>query len=338
MSMLATSTPVGLLADRLGNRPVTLAAGIVLCSSTLVQAIPSYPVLLLGRIAFGIAFGAVWTTGLAWLVQFQEGGSSRLLGGAITSAAVGSAVGPALAGVLTVHVGVSAPFVVSGAMSAGVAILLVLLPAPKALATRPAGSATGSPHRLARLALRQPRVVAGAGALVISGAVGGVAQLLVPLQLSRLGTSAADIGWALSGAGLVWIAVSGLVGWLGRRVVSPRVIATTSMLLAVTLIPAAMSTSALWLVGTLVLIAVPRAMVGTMSYALATGDGAAGGLGVGAVIGLLNGAWAAAMVAAPLVAGLIGVDLGLRTAYVVTIVATSLIAGGLVFGSRSFEK
>jgi hypothetical protein len=110
------------------------------------------------------------------------------------------------------------------------------------------------------------------------------------------------------------------------------------MLLAVTLIPAAMSTSALWLVGTLVLIAVPRAMVGTMSYALATGDGAAGGLGVGAVIGLLNGAWAAAMVAAPLVAGLIGVDLGLRTAYVVTIVATSLIAGGLVFGSRSFEK
>jgi len=324
VAMLLTSTPVGLLGDRIGARSVTLGAGVALCASAFAQAIPCYAIIFVGRLVFGVAFGAVWTTGLAWLGQVQEGDASRRLGATVTAAAVGTALGPALSGVLASHVGLEAPFIGCGVAVGIVTTLLLCTPATGRGRTPP--TASTSMRRVSHQTRRLPGVAAGAGALAVSGAVGSAVQLLVPLQLNRAGASAAEIGLALSSAAVVFIAVSGLVVRLGPRLVNLRVNAWTSVLLTGALIPGAVSTSSTWLVGMLFLTALPRATVGTIAYPLATRHAQAGGLGAGAVIGQLNDVWAAAMVFAPLAGGLISQFLGFRAAYVAIIILGAAIA------------
>ncbi|MST31153.1 MFS transporter, partial [Acidimicrobiaceae bacterium USS-CC1] len=125
LAMLVTSTPIGLLGDRLGNRRVTLAGGGLLAVAALAQGVPSLPVLVLGRLLFGVGYGALWTTGLAWLAGLDPGTSARRLGGTVTASAVGATVGPTLAGVLASRYGFAVPFLVAGAVTAVVAAALV---------------------------------------------------------------------------------------------------------------------------------------------------------------------------------------------------------------------
>ncbi len=63
ISTLVVSMPAGAVADRFGASRVTLVAATLLCMSSLAQAVPSIGVLIVGRIAFGVAFGFIWTTG-----------------------------------------------------------------------------------------------------------------------------------------------------------------------------------------------------------------------------------------------------------------------------------
>lgn len=329
VAMLATSAPAGLLADRLGARPVTIAAAALLCASTLAQAVPSYPVVLVGRLAFGVAFGVVWTTGLAWLAQVQVGDTTRHLAATVTSAAVGSTAGPAIAGVLAQHLGLGTPFLVSAGAAAVVALLLAKAPQPQEPSTeRP--SPTSSLHDLAVVAPRQRGLMAGAGALAISGAVGSVVQLLVPLQMRAFGASATTIGLVLSAAAVLYIGVSALIVRVGRRATRLRTNAVASVFLALALLPAVFSTGSFWVVGALLLTVLPRATVGTIAYPMATRHGAVAGLGDGAVIGLLNGVWATSMVVGPLAAGWISQSLGVRAAYLATIAASLAIAAWML--------
>ena len=78
LATLAVSVPAGVAADRLGARRCTLLAGAVLCVSSLAQAAPSLPALLVGRLLFGVAYGVLWTTGVAWLAELDtETGAAR---------------------------------------------------------------------------------------------------------------------------------------------------------------------------------------------------------------------------------------------------------------------
>ena len=81
--------PAGLAADRFGARRVTLGASVLLLLSCLLQAAPSLTALLLGRLVFGIAFGVVWTSGMAWLADFDDGGGGSRLGPTVTCSSVG---------------------------------------------------------------------------------------------------------------------------------------------------------------------------------------------------------------------------------------------------------
>lgn len=73
LATLAVSVPAGLVADRFGARRATLAAGALLAAACLLQAAPSLALLVSGRILFGVAFGVVWTTGMAWLSEIDTG-------------------------------------------------------------------------------------------------------------------------------------------------------------------------------------------------------------------------------------------------------------------------
>jgi predicted MFS family arabinose efflux permease len=146
--------------------------------------------LILGRLAFGLALGIVWTTGVAWL---SSAGDKPHLGAVATNAAVGMAAGPAIGGVLADALGLASPFLVVGALSAVLALALGRQPA--AHSNRPPQtSRSGSLRLLAHTARHSRGVVTAAAVLAVAGGVGGVIQLLVPLQLHQAGFSASATG------------------------------------------------------------------------------------------------------------------------------------------------
>ncbi len=356
LATLAVSVPSGLAADRFGARRVTLAAGLLLCLSCLAQSVPSLAALLLGRIMFGVAFGVIWTTGMAWQSDLDDGRAGASFGPSVTCSSVGIMVGPAVGGVLAQATDTSVPFLLIAVVAALVVMPLMLSrPAtrrqcerssidPVAPGNEPAGpapaadptpaQATGAPAALRSLArqARHPGVGAAAGALMVSGAVSGVSQLLISAGLHQDGISSGRIGLAFSAAAVCYIAVSVAVVRLGERARTLRFNALATALLSVALIPALASGEASALVGALLLTAMPRAAVSTIAYSLASGTEHGGD---GSAFGMVNGAWAAAMVLAPLLAGVVEEHGGARAGYLAVILPAVAVAMLLVARSRA---
>lgn len=263
LATLAISMPAGIVADRLGARRVTVAATLLMCLAALVQAAPSYAALVGGRLAFGVAFGILWTTGVTWMSRSQEQSGSPGLGAVATSAAVGMVAGPAIGGVIADQFGLSSPFLLVAALAA---ILAMLLQREAAPARSPSATPQHNSMRtFVRVAPRQSGVLSAALALAVSSAVGGVTQLLVPLQLHQAGFSAGATGLAFSAAAAIYIAVSATVVKLGRRATTVRSAALGALGLGLSLLPAAFGANAAWLIAVLLLSTAPRAVVSTIS-------------------------------------------------------------------------
>jgi MFS transporter, DHA1 family, multidrug resistance protein len=322
----AVALPAGAVADRIGARRVTLGAGALLTVGVLLQALPGTAWLLAGRLTFGVAYGIAWTTAVAWLAAHDgdtgaEGRSrSRRQGAIVTCAASGVAAGPAFGALLADRLGFAAPFLGAGVIAAAVTLALATVSrevAPPAAAREPA---------LAGLSRAGRGLAAGALALAISGATNATLQLLVPMQLHRTGLSTASVGLAFSAAAALYIAISAVVVRLGRRAATPRTNVIAAVLLAVALLPAGSSGTAIAVLATMALTVVPRATLSTIAYPLASDEAARAGVGPGVAIGLLNGAWAAAMVAAPFAAGAVSHWAGMRAAWLATLAVAALAA------------
>jgi hypothetical protein len=265
---------------------------------------------------------------------------------------VGIMLGPAVGGVLAQYIGLGAPFAVIAAATG-----LILLPlaggtAEARRATRPPAVEPAdlpieiayfqapisdapvptSPRALLALA-RRPRVLAAAGALMVSGAVSSASQLLVSGGLHHLGLSTGRIGLAFSASAVCYIAVSAVIVRLGGRAHSLKVNALTTAALAVALLPALAGAGVIGLVLALMLSAGPRAVISTIAYSLASGQQSGEGGSDGVVFGILNGAWAAATVLMPLIAGAVEGAAGPDVAYVAVIVPSLAVAGCLVAGA-----
>ena len=336
LGMLVTSLPVGRVADRFGYRQVTLAATALLAVAAALQAAPSLSLLLAGRVLFGVAYGAVWTTGPSWLSALAATGQGGAGPGTIvTSSAVGSTVGPVVAGVLAQHLGVRYPFLLITAL----AVLLCLALGAVVAGSRPPGSVMPPQAQAVRwrdvgaVAWRSPGIVGAAIAMLVVGGVGGVTQLLVPLQLHRSGSTDAGIGALFSLTGVVYVLVSAGAVRLGGRLVSARSTAWGCGLVALVLLPAAAGRATALMVVTVLAFTVARAALNTIAYPLAAQDPHTPQAGPGAVLGLLNAAWAASTLLAPLLAGWLAGVGGIRLAYLVTAVGAAgwalLIAGRL---------
>jgi MFS family permease len=352
LATLAVSVPSGIAADRIGARRVSLAAGALLCLSCLAQAMPSLAAVLAGRIVFGIAFGVVWTSGMAWLADLADLHGRSGLGPAVTCSSVGIMLGPAVGGVLAQHIGLGAPFAVIAAASglillplgAGTVEARRATPAPTVeLADLPIeiayfqapvsdGPAPATPRVLLALA-RRPRVIAAAGALMVSGAVSSASQLLVSGGLHHLGLSTGRIGLAFSASAVCYIAVSAVTVRFGRRAQTLKLNAITTAALAVALLPAMAGGGVIALVLALMLSAGPRAVISTIAYSLASGHDADDGGSDGVVFGMLNGAWAAATVLMPLVAGAVEGVAGPDVAYLAVVIPSLAVAACLMAGA-----
>jgi MFS family permease len=378
LATLAVSMPAGVAADRLGARRCTLLAGVVMVMACLAQAAPSLPALLFGRLLFGVAYGVLWTTGVAWLAELDsEPGGSRI-GPSVTCASVGMMVGPAVGGLVAAAGSTELPFLLIAIASAVVMVPLTIAGA-RAAATGCPGTARrhvtagasdtdeatemaravgysesvelasslgygepvpyGGAESKIRVALQRPGVVAAMGALVVSGAVSSVSQLLISGALQHDGLSSGRIGLAFSVSAISYIAVSLTVVRLGARVRTLRVNALATAGMAVVLVPGLLSGSATVLIATLMFASMPRAVVSTISYSLASARSEANGGGGdssadGSVFGAINGAWAGSLVLAPLLAGMLEQHGGARVGYLAVIVPAMIIAVGLLMRAR----
>jgi hypothetical protein len=357
LATLAVSVPSGIAADRIGARRVTLGAGALLCLACAAQAMPSLAAVLAGRIVFGIAFGVVWTSGMAWLADLDDARGGSGLGPAVTCSSVGIMLGPAVGGVLAQHIGLGAPFAVIAVAAALIVIPLALgtttvrratparpvdaadLPIEIAYFQPPVSDGGGqgaivTPRALLAL-VRRPRIAAATGALVVSGAVSSASQLLVSGGLHRLGLSTGRIGLAFSVAAVCYIAVSSVVVRLGARARTLKLNALSTAALALALVPALASSGTVALVMALMLSAGPRAVISTIAYSLASQRDDDPATSDGVVFGILNGAWAAATVLMPLLAGAVEQAAGIEVAYLAVIMPALAIAAWLLAGAAA---
>lgn len=323
VATLAVGFPAGALADRIGARRLTLIAGWLLAATCIGQAVaPSFATLLAFRFGFGIAYGCVWTTGLAWIAAARPAGAGdRPLAAATTSSGAGLIAGPAFGGLIGQHLGLAAPFLILAAACAAVTAVLALTRVPAPSEER-SGTQVRDDLRTAR---RRPAIRGGVLAVALIGLSTSTLNLLMPLQLHDAGLSADVIGSAFAVAAGIYLVVSAATVTLGPALMRVRAVIAGCAATAVALAPAIVSASAIAVLAALALYTLPRAALSTLSYPIATGDGQRAGVGGGAVIGLLNSIWAAASVAGPLLAGVLFEATGARWSY--ALVAAAALAG-----------
>jgi len=298
LATLAVSLPAGVLSDRFGARRLTLWAGLLMTIATFAQSLADdFPELLGSRLIFGIGYGMVWTAGLSWIDRTVAAGSG--LGASVASAGVGGVAGPAAAGALVQYFGLTFAWLFIAAGFALITVGLVLLRMP----ARPAPPAAPMAASL-RAAAADRNTICAAAAIVTAGVTTGVSALLVPAQLHAVGASPGRIGFDFSIAGMLFVAGSTLTASVGRRALRTSVICAGMLALAAALSPAALTTAPLAIVAMLCITTAARSVLWTVSYPLAAEGARHSSAGLGVVVGLLNGIWAATAVLGPLTAGL----------------------------------
>jgi MFS family permease len=331
LAALVVAFPLGLLADRLGGRRVTIASAVLFTLATFGQGVADhFWSLLLARGAFGVAFGALWGAGAAWLSDsFSEDRRPSALGAVATFSGIGFTTGPVLAGLLADAYEPGTPFVVVGV--AAVPVTVALVAATPAAPARPGRQAL---RELLRAARRDELILAGIALIVLIGLVGGGVNLLVPLQLRENGVSAGEIGLVFSIASAVYTVTSGIVARLGARSATLRVGGAAALVTGLTIVLVFVSGSTPAAVAFVLLRAPPWSTMDTIIYPLAAAGAHRSGLGRGSVMGLVMLGWAAASTVGPLIAGGIADVAGDRAAYAVLIVWCVLVGAWLLAADR----
>jgi MFS family permease len=311
LAALAVCLPAGTVSDRFGPRRMTLWAGVLMAAGMFVQAMAGdIAVLLAARLLFGAGYGIVWTAGLCWLAA---AGGAPTIGGSVTSGGIGGVLGPAVSGVLVQRLGLGVPWLIAAAGFTALTAGLAMVKMPAAPAA-PAVSSKAAP----RAVIGNRGIVCAAGAVVTAGLTNGVCTLLAPAELQAAGASTARIGLDFAVAGILFAAGSAVTSAAGRRPLNAAVICCGILAQAVAFSLAVVSTATLAVVAMLYTATAARSVLWTVSYPLAATSAERDGIGLGTVVGLLNGIWAATTVAGPLAAGVADEHLGARDAFGLT--------------------
>ena len=312
VAILLVSVPAGMIGERLGARRVTLAALAVLAVADAGQGLAgTFWELLAARTLFGVGFGALWTTGVAWLTEAARDHQSQVLSLTVTTAGLGAVAGPAFAGVLVQRYGLAAPFAVAAAVTVILGAWLALEPSGSGRSPAPAQATV----RALAAAMRERRVSASLALMGLGGLLGGAVNLLVPLQLHQNGVTTAAIGAAFAASAVLFIASSAAVAHLGDRAAQAGVGAVATAIAAAILVIVLVSTSTAAVVAFLVVRGPVSAVIYTVTFPLGVRGGREAGIGVATMAALLNIVWALSTLVAPIVAGALAQTAGPRAAY-----------------------
>jgi MFS family permease len=322
LAAVAVSLPAGTLCDRFGARRVTLLAGWLMAAGCLGQALAGgFVALFAARLAFGAGYGIVWTAGLAWLAASAPGGAPAI-GGTVASGGIGGVLGPAVSGVLAQRFGLAA-------LPLGTAVVFTVITAGLVAASVPAAPAARRAAGLARMkAIASNRgLIWPAAAVISAGLTNSVASLLVPAELHANGVSAPQTGLQFAISGVVFAIGSALTARSGQRALNLPVLCGAVIIQAGAMTLTVASTATIALVAMLYIATLARAVLWTVSYPLAASSAERDGVGVGTMVGLLNGIWAATTVVSPLAAAITATHLGPRAAFALIEGACAVLLG-----------
>jgi MFS family permease len=189
-----------------------------------------------------------------------------------------------------------------------------------------------------RAAIADRRTVVAAAAIVTAGATTGVSALLVPAVLHAAGASPGQIGLVFGLGGVLFVVTSMLTTAAGRRAVRISVAMAGMLALALALSPAILATAPFAIVTMQCATTAARSLLWTVSYPLAADGAERSGAGMGVVMGLLNGVWAATVLLGPLAAGLAAGRLSAQAVFGLTAVACLAVLAITVLATGSFRR
>jgi len=207
---LVGAIPAGMLAARVGPKPVVLLGlGILAATSLAFGFGTSVGVLVGARFLQGVGGACTWGGSLSWLASVAPAERrGEVIGTALGAGIGGALLGPAL-GAAAASVGTKPAFtgvaVVGGAIAAAVAAF----PAPR----------PEVPQRLSALRgrIREPELVLGMWLVALAAILFGTVSVLAPLRLDGLGFGAAAIGAAFLLSAALEAALSPALGRIADR-------------------------------------------------------------------------------------------------------------------------
>jgi MFS transporter, DHA1 family, solute carrier family 18 (vesicular amine transporter), member 1/2 len=321
VAVLLVSIPAGRAADRIGPLRVTTISGIALATGCAGQALADgFVPLFAMRSLQGLAFGAIWPAGLAYLQEVLPAAQrARVLTGAMIVAGAATMIGPTFGGLVSERLSVAAPFAICGAVTLVMTLPLI------GLRDHP-GSIT-TPTRLRsdiRLLSRDAAAIAGLVFMALPTFVANTIHLLIPLDLRDAGSSDAAIGVGLTvGAGL-FLATSIVITRVGARAVGIGLGAAAAGLLGLLcLIPLA-TAEAPALYAFLTARGLPLATLFAMAVPLTALGAERVGVGRASVLGLANAIWGVVAIASPITAGLLDDHVDRRAPWLADVVLCAL--------------
>lgn len=333
-AILVASVPVGMLADRIGPRGVTIGA-----SAALVVVGPGLALadgvweLVAVRFAQGLCSATAWSAGLAWVVASTPvGGRARSLALVNTTATAATVAGPLVGGPLVAAVGLGGAMV---GLAAAVAVAtLVALAAPAGGEVVAADRPRSIRAELALVARARGRLRAALLSIALVATGIGAVQLLAPLHLADVGLDESAIGLVFTVGAALSLIESLLLVRIADRIAGVGPLAAGVGGLAALLAVLALGPGQ-HLYAALVVIAMMATLpVFVLSYPTCAEGAAEQGVGQGAALGALNMLWAAGALVAPVAAGLIADARGDGAAFGAMALVVGVGAALLARGAR----